>query len=157
MLGPAETGKHEADHYQIDHDFTGVSLTLVIAVESAVAAEPAEGALHDPTSRKHLEPVEVGAFHDFDHAAPEFPGAVDQGPGLAAVGPEVADAPARRAGKERGEQLPGPIAILDVRGQDHHEEDEAKGVHQEMALAPIDLLAGVVAPLVAGLGALDCG
>src|SRR5512139_297457 len=155
MLGPAQTGKHEADHRQIDHDFPGVSLTLVIAVEAAIAPEPAEGTFHDPASRKHLEPVAVGALHDLDRATPQSLGPLDQGARVAAVGPDVFDAPARRLGKERGEQLPGSIAILNVGGQERHEEHEADRVDQEMALATIDLLAGVVAPLVAGLGALD--
>jgi len=56
---------------------------------------------------------------------------------------------------KRREQLLGPSAILKVGGQDHHAKDEVKGADQEMPLTPLDLLAGIVAPLVAGLGALD--
>ena len=72
MLWPAQSGKHEADHRQIDHRFTSMSLTFIVAIEPAVAAEPAEGALHDPASRKHRELVEIGAFYNLNSATPEF-------------------------------------------------------------------------------------
>lgn len=57
--------------------------------------------------------------------------------------------------EEGGEQLFGPIPVLNVGGQDHHEEDQADGIDQDRPLASIDFLARLVTPLVAGFGALD--
>src|SRR5437667_12712400 len=105
MVGPAQAGKHEADHRQIDHRFTCMSLTFVVAIEPAVAAEPTERTLHDPASRKYLELVEVGAFYDLNCTTPEFPGVFQQGPGITAVGPDVFDLSARRFREECCEQL----------------------------------------------------
>jgi len=105
MLGLGETGQHEADHCQIDHRFPGVSLTFVVAVEPAIASQPAKGALDDPASGKHLEAVAVGALDDGHEATPGFSGPVDQRSGIAAVGPDEWDTAPRRAGEERAESL----------------------------------------------------
>src|ERR1019366_9166442 len=40
-------------------------------------------------------------------------------------------------------------------GQNHHQEEQTDGIDQDMPLASVDFLAGVVTPLVARLGALD--
>jgi len=155
MLGPAQPGKHEADHRQIDHRFTSMSLAFVVAIEPAVAAEPPEGALHDPASRKDFELVEVGTFYNLNGATPQFPGVVQQTPGITAVSPNVFDPSARRFREERCEQLLGSVAILNVGRQHHDPQDQSDCVDHNMPLATVDLLACIEAPLVAALGALN--
>ena len=132
-----------------------MSLTFVVAIEPAVAAEPPEGALHDPASRKDFELVEVGTFYNLNSATPELPGVVQQRPDITAVSPDVFDPSARRFREERCEQLLGSVAILNVGRQHHDPQDQSDCVDHNMPLATIDLLACIEAPLVAGLGALD--
>jgi len=132
-----------------------MSPTFVIAIEPAVAAEPPEGTLHDPASRKDFEPVEVGAFYNLNCATPELTSVVQQSPGITAVGPYVFDASTRRFCEERCEQLLGSVAVLNVGRQHHDPQDQSDCVNDDMPLASIDLLARIKAPLVARLGALD--
>ena len=47
--------------------------------------------------------------------------------------------------EERREQLPRTVPILNVRGQHHHHQDQTQRVHQQMALATVDLFARIVA------------
>ena len=60
-----------------------------------------------------------------------------------------------RPAKERLEQLAGTVSVLDVGGQSQHHQNQSHRVHKNVALAPVDFLARVVAALVAHLGALD--
>jgi hypothetical protein len=154
-LHPFQACEHEPNHGQIDDGLAGFGLAFVVAVESAVASEPPEGAFHDPASRQHLEGVEFGAFDDLDGAAPFFHGPLEQSTRIAAVGPDALDAPAVAPPKDQCQQLSGSIPILNMGWQQHDGDNQSKGVHQVVPLAPVDFLAGVVTPLVAGLGALD--
>jgi hypothetical protein len=57
--------------------------------------------------------------------------------------------------EERPQQLLGSVSVLDVRGQYQGQQNESHRIDQEVALAPVDFLAGIVASLVAALRALD--
>src|ERR1017187_6590239 len=151
----AETFEHQANHSQIDHGFAGFGLSFVVAIESAVASEPTEGAFHHPAARQHLEGVKVGALDDLDGAAPQSPGPFQQCSRVAAVGPDMFDAPASLPAEEGGQPLFGPIPILNIGGKHHDYEEQADRIDQDMPLASVDFFAGVVTPLVARLGALD--
>jgi hypothetical protein len=50
-LEPANACEHEANHRQIDHRLAGLGLPFVILAESAVTAQPAKRAFHDPLPR----------------------------------------------------------------------------------------------------------
>jgi len=43
-----QAGEHETDHCQIDHRLAGLGLVFLIAIESSVASQPAEGAFDHP-------------------------------------------------------------------------------------------------------------
>jgi hypothetical protein len=66
----AETFEPKANHSQIDHGFAGLGLSFVVAIQSAVASEPTEGAFHPPAAWPHLEGMEFGALDDLDGATP---------------------------------------------------------------------------------------
>jgi len=71
-------------------------------------------------------------------------------PLIAAIGEDQAEpgeAPAQPAADQRQ-----PIAILDVGGVDDDHQQQAQGVDQNVALAAVDLLAGVIASGPAGFG-----
>ena len=151
----AEPCEHETNHSQIDHGFAGLGLSFVVAIESAVASEPAEGAFHHPAARQHFEGMKAGALDDLEGAAPPSPRPTQQCSRVAAIGPDVFDSPGDGLAEEGRQQLFGGIPILNVGGQDHHHKDQADGIDQDMPLATVDFLARVVTPLVARLGALD--
>ena len=57
---------------------------------------------------------------------------------------------------EARQEQDGPIAILDTGRRDLHAEDHPQGIHEQVALAPADLLARIVADRVAPrLGTFD--
>ena len=151
----AETSKHEANHGEVNHRLASSGLPFVVATESAITAQPTEGPLHDPASWQYLVGVKFGALHDFDCAAPQFARALQQCSGVASIGPDMFDASASLLTEEGRQQLLGPIPVLNVRWQDHHQQNQTDRVDQEVAFAPVDFLARIVTPLVAGLGTLD--
>lgn len=63
--------KHQANHRQIDKGFAAVGLSLVIAIESAIAAQPAKGSFDHPATWQHFERVQFGALDDLDGATHE--------------------------------------------------------------------------------------
>ncbi len=154
-LGSAKTCEHEANHRQIDHGFAGLGLSFVIPVESTVTAQPTKGALDDPAPRQHFEGVQFRALHDLDRAAPQLAAPLQQGAGVAAIGPDMLDAAPWRFGEEGRQQLLGAVAILNVGWQHQHPQKEAHRVDQNVPLATLDFLTGVVTALVTAFGTLD--
>src|SRR5512139_1752036 len=150
---PSNTGEHEAKQSQIDHGFGGVGFSFVVATESAVASQPAEGTLYDPASRQHLEGMQVGTFDDLDRATASPPSPVEQPARIATIGPHMLDSMACPLAQRPQQELFGRIPILNIGGQDHHRDNQSDGIDQDMALAPVDLFAGVVAALLADFGA----
>jgi hypothetical protein len=55
--------QHQTDNGQTDHDLADLGLAFVVPLQSAVASEPAEGALHRPGRRQTTDsrPALVGA------------------------------------------------------------------------------------------------
>lgn len=154
-LESSKSSQHEARHGQVNHGLARLGLPFVVAAESAVASQPTEGTFHHPAPWQHLEGVQFGALDDFDRAAPQPACPLQQRSAVAAVGPDTLDAPACLLTEERRQQLFGAISVLDVGRQNHHQEHQPDRVDQDVAFAPIDFLACIVAPLVAGFGTLD--
>ena len=60
-----QTPEHDADHGETDEGDNGSGITLEVAGEAPVAADPGERSLHDPAFRQDHESVRVGALNDF--------------------------------------------------------------------------------------------
>jgi hypothetical protein len=74
-------------------------------------------------------------------------------PGVPAVSEDTLD---ERKDTPRGsQQRAAAVAILDARRMGFEHEAAAVGIDQRVALAPVDLLAGIVTARAAGLGGLD--
>lgn len=63
---PCEAAEHEPDHGEADESGDGSRVALVVAHEAAVAADPCQGPLDNPTLGKHGELVRLGALDDLD-------------------------------------------------------------------------------------------
>ena len=72
---------------------------------------------------------------------------------VAAIGEDVSDEGIQGAGS--AQERPAAVAILNARGMQFEDERTSVCIHQGVALAPIDLLAGVVTPRTAGFRRLD--
>ncbi len=101
---------------------------LPVLGEAPAATQPGEGALDDPPFWQNLEAL----------------GAI--GEDMAQPGKAVADGL---------QQLGRAVAVLDIGAMDDQCDQKAQGVGDDMALAALDLLAGVKATDSAAFGGLD--
>ncbi len=105
---------HQVYHGDLDHAFTALRQGLVVLGQSAVLAEPGEGALHDLALGEDHKTVGGVAFHDLDRAKKPTAGPVYELARVAAVGKDPLQSAKPRT------QLPnqelGPVAVLDIRG-----------------------------------------
>ena len=114
------------------------------ADQASIAADPGERPLDDPSLWQHNEAVEIGALDDLDLPA--------SGPGcdvrhfrplISGVGEDPLDewkTPPRLA-----QQAACAVPVLNVGRQNAHAEEQAERVDKNVALAPADLLARVIA------------
>ena len=155
-LSRAESMQHAVDHGEPDPGLGGFRQALVVLAQPPVPSQPGEGALHDPAPGQHLEAGCGGrAGHDRQDPVGGLlgqPGA-QLGALVAAVSPD--DPQAREAMPQPGQDPPRPVPVLEVGGVHDHGQEQAQGVDHEVALAPLDLLAGVVAPRPRHLRGLD--
>ena len=127
-----------------DEGLGDVGQLFVVPDEASALHDPGESTFHEPAPADNDE-----AFHP-GHAANDLeddmglilrPG--DQPSGVAAV---------REDAFEEGKAAPGsledalrPVAVLDVGAVDLDREQPAVGIRQNMTLAPVDALSGVIA------------
>ena len=140
-----EAAQHDLDHGEADEGGGDPGVTLEVAREAAVAADPGEGALDDPALGQGLEARDVGPRDDLDPpraAAREAPR--EAGPAIAAVGEDALDEGEEASGAPV-EHARRAVAILDVGGVDDDVQQQAKRVDEDVTLASRRLLARVVA------------
>ena len=118
-------------------------MTLEVAHESAVAADPGEGALDDPPPGQGNEAMRLGPFDDL-----QLPGAGlgDDGRHLRSlvcgVGEDALDEGEQATGSTQ--QQISAVAILHRGRMDHDVQEQAKRIDENVPLATRDLLARVV-------------
>jgi site-specific DNA recombinase len=102
---------------------------------------------HHPTTRQYDESLRVvRSLDDLQlqlTPRPQVADPLDQPAGVAAVGPDQPQ-PAEPV-LDPLQDEPGPVAVLDVGGVDHHDHQQAERIDEDVPLAAADLLAGVVA------------
>lgn len=132
--------EHDADHGETDEGNDGAGVAFEVASEPAVASDPCEGSLDDPSLGQDDEVVCLGALDDFD-----LPGADvgDAWPLVAGIGEELDDR--REAALGVAQQAADAIAILPVGAMDNNVQQQAEGVDDDVPLAAGDLLARVIA------------
>jgi hypothetical protein len=132
-------------HGQVDDRFAAFRERLVVFAQTAITTEPGKGSLDDPTLGQNLKAGHiVAAFDDLQDPVAHFPGPRDQFPGVAPIGPDPLQA--RELSDQSSQHQLGPVAVLDVGGMHDHDQEQAQGVYDDVPLAPLDLLAGVVTP-----------
>ena len=112
--------------------------------EAPVAADPGEGAFHDPALRQYDKASNIAAFHDL-----ELPtaGTGDErthlGSSIAAIGDDALDE--RETSPRLPKQRFGTVAVLNIGGMDVDVQQQALRVDEDVALAAEDLLPGIEA------------
>ena len=144
MAWPCQAFEHESDHGEADECRDTCRVTFEVARQTAIAADPCECPLDDPSLRQDDEAVKVGAFDDGD--LPVAGGG--NRPGhfwslISGVGEYLFDE--WKAPSHAPQQVARAIAILDVGGQDAYAKQETERIDEDMTLAPRDLLARIEA------------
>ncbi len=132
----------------------GGSRSFEVFGKAAASAKPGEGAFDDPAARQKLEAFDtLRSLNDLNRPRSAMG---ERGYELIAavnsVGKDMAQLgePASQPLQQRN----SPMAILNVGGMNVDGKQKAIGVGDDMALAPVDTFAGIVASGTAGL-ALD--
>lgn len=137
-----QAAKHDADHGEAEEGGDGSGVTLEVAGQAAVAADPGESTLDDPSLGQDDEPMGIAALDDLQ--APEAGFGDDFGhlrPLVAGIGKDAFDewkGPPRRA-----QHLARAVAILHVGRVDGDAQQEAQRIDEDVPLAAGDLLAGI--------------
>ena len=119
-------------------------MTLIVACQPTTAADPGQGALHDPSFRQHDEPVPFAAAHDLKlPTASAGDGGLHLLPLIAGVADDARDE--REAPSGLAEQSLGAVAVLYAGGVDVNGQQQANCIRQNVALAAKHLLASVIA------------
>ncbi len=139
-----QASEHDADHGEANEGGDGAGVALEVARQSAVSADPGEGALDDPAFGQNDEAMGVAALDDFQGPASRFGDGFCQ---LRALVSAIADdAFDEREGTPRpAQQIAGAVAILQIGRMDGDAQQEAEGIDQDVPLAPRDLLARIEA------------
>ena len=140
-------------HYRL----TRLGRMLVVLAQAPIPPQPGERPFHHPT---HLQGLKARhAFRPAHHHQAVRPPVQTQ-PGVQSIvvilvirehHPQPRQIPAGRLGEHRR----GGAAVVHIGGRHHHGDQQPQRVHQDMALAAVDLLAAVLADLLSALGRLD--
>ena len=118
-------------------------MSFVVSRQAPVAADPGQGAFHDPAFGQHDEAPNIAALHDLERPTT---GAGDErahlGSGVATIGDDALDE--WKAPPCLSQQRFGTVAVLDI-GRLHVDvQQQALRVDEDVTLAPKDLLPSVV-------------
>ena len=145
-----QSAKLNSYHCDVDPSFGAGFRPLVIAHQTPVAHQPAEGPLHDPPPGQDLEAGDiVGAFDDLNvqfwaqssHPLGEF------GAAISPVDPHLAQP--REPAEHSTQQALGSFALRDAGYSHQHPQHQSQRIDQQMTLATFDFLARVIADISA--------
>ena len=132
------------DHRQVNHRLAAFRQRLVVLAQTTIAAEPSKGSLDDPTLGQNAEAGDiVAAFDDLQEPVAQFSRPLDQFSGISPIGPNSFQP--RELPDQFGQHQLGPVAVLDIGRMHNDGQEQTQGVYDDVPLAALDLLAGVVA------------
>ncbi len=139
----AEALGHEVYHSKIDHGLARVSQFFIVFAETTIPSQPSECSLDHPAVRQYLETLHVVASPDnFQYPPAKLVNPINQHTRISAVSPDqlqTFELPLQL------DQHPlGTVAVLHVGRVNDHRQDQSQRVYDNMALATLDLLAGIV-------------
>ena len=136
---------HEVDHGKAYPGFAALLPLFKVLRQTAKLHQPSEGAFHYPAARQHHEallPFELG--HDLERPArkPRHPVA-EAAFAVPAISPQ--ERQAREAAQELHQYQLGALVVLNAGAVHRHRQEQTQRVYRDVALAPLDLLAGIQA------------
>ena len=123
---------------------------FVLSGQASASGDPGVGALDDPASGQDAETFLSGRFGDDLDVDTEAFGAVGEGVLVPGVDPHLLKVRASLLAHRFGQHREPAGVVRDRRGGDHHVDDQTQGVDQDVTLASVDALAGVIPARVSG-------
>jgi len=156
VMGLGQAAELNTDHGYINPGFGAGERAFIIAHQAAVVHQPAESAFDHPAPWQDFKALNIiGAFDhfDFQFGAQRFNPVSKGVPGITAIDPQEAkpNKPAQHPAQDRL----AAVALGGVGRGDDHAQDQAQGIHQQIALAAFDALASVETHRAAMTGGLD--
>src|SRR5260370_14470413 len=116
MTWPCQASEHNADHSEPDEGGDGARVSLEIARQAAIAADPGQRAFDDPALGQDDEFVQFVALDDLDHPmAGAGGGSRDAWSLVAGIGEDALDE-GKKAARASIWNHPRPVAVLNVGG-----------------------------------------
>jgi hypothetical protein len=135
---------HEADHGQGDHRLRNLGQLLIILGQPPPSPEPTERSLDNPSTRQDDEARYARNAADNDQRqAEQEAGNQDRKAIITTVSEYHAQPAVERL--QTLEQIPCALGTLDVGRMHDHTEQQPLRVDRNLALAPLDLLGGIIA------------
>ena len=145
MSWPGQASEHNSNHGEADEGCDSAGVSLEVARQAAIAADPCQGSLDDPPFGQDDELVQFVAFDDFNAPAPRAGGGFCHAWSLiTGIGEDALDERKQAAGS-RIEDQSRAVAILDVSGMNDDVQEKAECVDENMPFTARDLLARIIA------------
>src|SRR5215471_439217 len=139
-----EPPHHELNHSDSDPCLGRLRQGLEVFTEPPRAIEPAKGALDDPTPLHHLKALGApGTFHDHEGPLQHSRDPGDELARVPAIGPDQLQS--READDQGPQHRFSSITVLDTSGMHYHDEEQSQDIDDNVALAPTDTLAAIIA------------
>jgi predicted transposase YbfD/YdcC len=138
----AQAFQHQTDHGDSYEGLADTRIPFIILAQATTTPQPTEGPLDDPTPLQHHEPRPEGTPDDLQHN-PECRQNPDRQvvAAIAAVGPQPLQPRETLLGLT--DHLVGPVVVLHVRRLHDQGDEEPQGIHNQVTLASLDLLARI--------------
>src|SRR6266850_2775092 len=128
MTWPGQAAEHDADHCEPDEGGDSAGISLEIARQAAIAADPGQGSFDDPALGQDDEFVQFMSFDDLDHPmAGAGSGARDAWSLIAGIGEDALDE-GEQAASATIENQPRPVAVLNVGRMNDDVQQEAERI-----------------------------
>ena len=147
MCFPA--GLRQPPHHDVNHRNAYPRLAararfLVIAAQPAELHQPGKGAFHHPATWQHHKALgTITTLDDLQRPTRKGGYPTKELTRIAPVGPKQTQT--RKLARQPLADQPGPVSVLDARTMNDHHEEQAQCVYSDVALAPLDFLARVIA------------
>jgi hypothetical protein len=142
-MGTGETAGHHRDHGPGDHRGVMVGQPLVGAHGAAMLGDPRQGPLHHPPARQHLEGRLARALaHDLDPQAQHPPQPRRPACRRTRHRPSTAARPRKLARRRHSSARPASRSWM-LTAVTMTTSSNPQGVHRQVPLAAVDLLAGI--------------
>jgi len=151
-----QSAELNTDHGDINPRLGAGGRAFIIAYQAAMVHQPAEGAFDQPAPRQDFKALNIiGAFDHFDFqlGAQRFNPVSEGVPGVTTIDPQ--EAQPRKPAQHPAQDRLAAVALGGVGWGDDHAQDQAQGIHQQIALTAFDALASVKTHRAAMAGGLD--